>query len=47
MPISDSVQVVVEILHYVLPATFVWCFAHVIVSAVIKAATGKTERCGL
>ena len=47
MLIADAVQVVIGVLEYVLPATFVWSLTHIIVSAVVKAATGRTGKVGL
>jgi len=41
MPIADSVSFLIDLLHYVLPAAFLWAITDRAVKAVIRAATGK------
>lgn len=42
MPIADVVSTMLSILTYVLPAAFIWALTDKAVTAVIKAATGRS-----
>lgn len=43
MDISNSVSLVVHVLTYVLPASFIWAIAERICDAVIGSATGRRK----
>lgn len=42
MPIADIVSTMLSILTYVLPAAFIWALTDKAVTAIIRAATGRT-----
>ena len=42
MPIADVVSTMLSILTYVLPAAFIWALTDKAVTAIIKAATGRS-----